>query len=314
MVMLYLIGFLLSLFINLALNEGKSDYLESKGYILKNRLEKIKRCASGNIVEYSLTKEDILSKILDNLICFIPGFNFIYSIAMVLKLEHYKDDDENMWRKSFQKMLDKEEIVNISKEEYEQVHMIEDELKRLRKEKIVDFLTNLGIDIKISEIEEDEENALDSPEFEDEFEEEFDDEFEEDEELEEEEEDYVDELGDQSTIEIKINTPCGTKRYYRVIDSRRKKIHVEVDPEEDDLDRIMGVLDRVFDRADRKIDQALDAVDKKVDTTLDKFDQTTDKVIDKIDSVTDTVVDKFDSVTDTVVDKVDKVIDKILKL
>ena len=297
-----LLGIVLSLAWNKRLKDDLDELLESIDYIDKYRLEKANRCAMGNNIEDVITSEDIFNFLKRNWICFVPAVNYLLVMLTYFKWGIYYNNSEEFYRRKVEKMSEKGLIVPCSKEEYEHVKAIEDELVKIRKQKITDFFTNLGEDEEAEEEDKKGHEKVEDPIMEEET-------------LEIKEEELKEDLTDKSTIEINIKTPFGDKKYYRVIDSRKRE--EKVDPEDEALDKIMGYLDRIFDAADRKIDKAMESVDKKADQAFDAADLAFDKLdkkIDKVEQKADAAIDRIDEATDKALEKVDKALEKILKL
>lgn len=328
MIMLYLTLLFVAAVTDYILKEDIKKLLEKKGYVDKDRLERTERLASGNTIEYHVTKKDVLNWFKRNIWTFIPVVHLFIIGACFIRVEAYDSDAEDFYAKWIERLIAKEKVVPCNEEEIKNIHMIEEELSSIRNEKITNFLNKIGINININYTESIEEDTLEEDMFdEDLFEEELDEEESEklmEEVLDEEEEKEQEEDDSKSTIEINISTPFGKKKYYRVIDSKKYGRSNLSSTEEDMVDKIMNSLDQVFDKADQKIDRAMSRTEQKIDRAMDKvdkkfdqFDEGFDRKMDKFDRKIDKIGEGIDSAIDNVdsaLDKMEEVLEKILKL
>lgn len=278
MLAMYLTFLALSSLMGSTLSEEVDKLLEKKGYVGKNRVERVKRAASGNIIEYSVTVSDVRNWFKKNIWYFLPVFHFVPIIAFCVRHISYEDKGEKFFQDWLEFLIGNEYVVACSEEEIESIHTIEEELKNLKGDKIGKFLSKIGVIINVSETIEEQDEDLEEYE---------DTEFEEEDTLEQEEleDEELEQHPDVSSIEITINTSLGSKKFYRVIDSKKRGSRGK-SQEDETVDKIMDCLDREFDCADQRIDKAMDCLDR----ALDSADERIDKVMDKVDKALEKIL------------------------
>lgn len=301
MFVFYLIFLAFSGFTSTELRKEIYDLLEEKGYVDKSRLERVQRLASGNVIEYSVTGADVWNWIKRNIWSFIPILNLFLVFAFCVRHSIYEKAEKEFYAMWVDYLISSEKVVTCSKNDFENIHMIEAELSKIRKDKILDFLKEHGIDISYTEsLEDNEEDNLEELE-----------KILEDQELEDQE---LEEILEEISQEQELEEQELEEQLKELLESEDR---ISSSNEEDEVDKFMEYFYRPFDnafvRADRMVDHAMNNVDKGID----KVDQQVDIVLDSVDKAMDKVENKIDGAMDSVdkaIDKVDEILEKVLKL
>lgn len=304
---MYLFFLVLSAMMGTSLNKDIEKLLEEKGYVDKSRIERVKRVASGNIVEYKFTKEDVIIWLKKNIWYFLPIWHVIYILAFYFRYFIYEGKAQDFFGNYLDFLIENDDaIIACSEDKIKHIHEIEEELATLKKEKRKEFLEKIGIEFNFVEVEEDVDDDLEEEQDED-LEDNLDDFM--DDEI-EEEQDVEDDLekSDGTSIKIKICTPLGNKTFYRVIGAHKKENDDNFSKEKESEE-----ITKNLNNAEKDFYQSMDENEQEMNLRMDEVNQSFDEIDAQLDGSGDEGDLEMDEV-DQILDEIDEMFEKRLKL